>query len=55
MRRRLRQLQAGYAARTLNWPDVRRSLAGWLGHAGHADTWRLRERLFMEHTFQRKD
>jgi retron-type reverse transcriptase len=54
MRRRLRRLQAGYAAGVLDWPDVRRGVAGWLGHAGRADTWRLRERLFAEYTFRRE-
>jgi hypothetical protein len=28
MRRRLKRLQAGYACGDLNWPDVRRGLAG---------------------------
>jgi hypothetical protein len=46
MQRRLRRLQAGYAAGVLSWEEVRRSLAGWLGHAARADTWRLREWLF---------
>ena len=46
MRRRLRRLQAGFACGLLDEADVRRSVAGWLGHALHANTQRLRERLF---------
>lgn len=46
MRRRLRYLQAGYAVGRLGWEDVRRSVAGWWGHASHADTRGLQQRLF---------
>ena len=53
-RRRARRLQEGYAAGLLTWADVRRSLAGWLGHACRADTWHLREALFEDMVFRRK-
>jgi retron-type reverse transcriptase len=46
MQRRLRRLQAGYRAGQLTGVEVCRSLAGWLGHAARADTWRLRTWLF---------
>jgi hypothetical protein len=52
MQRRLRRLQAGYAAGMLTWEEVRRSLAGWLGHAARADTWQLREWLFAGVSFR---
>ncbi len=54
MRRRLARLRAGRAAGTLTRADVWRSLAGWLGHAVHADTWRLRRRLLWGILFLRK-
>ena len=54
MRRRLRRLQAEYAAGAIGGTDVRRRLVGWIGHAGHADTFRLRTRLFSETTFSRR-
>ena len=52
-RRRLRGLQAQFTAGELSWDEVTRSVHGWLGHARFGDTYRLRERLFEEHFFQR--
>jgi len=52
-RRRLRRLQTQYAARNLSQHEVMRSVHGWLGHAGFGDTYRLREKLFETHPFQR--
>ncbi len=46
MQRRLRRLQREYAAGRIDAEAVRRSLAGWLGHASQANTWLLREWLF---------
>ena len=46
MQRRLRRLQTAYAAGERKWEDVRRRLVGWLGHAGQASTWHLRNWLF---------
>ena len=54
MRRRLRRMQTAYANRAIGADDVRRRLAGWIAHAGHADTYRLRSRLFDETTFTRR-
>jgi retron-type reverse transcriptase len=54
MKRRLRRMQAGYAAGELSWADIQRRLMSWIGHARHADTYRLRERLFGEVVFKRK-
>src|SRR5207302_125266 len=52
-RRRLRRLQRLYACRQIGLADAWRRIAGWIGHAAQADTWRLRERLFTEHRFRR--
>ena len=46
MRRRWHRLQAGFAAGEWDWEAVRRSVAGWWGHASRADTWGLQEQLF---------
>jgi hypothetical protein len=54
MRRRLRRLEAAYGAGLASPEDVRRHLVGWIGHARHANTYRLRERLFRETSFVRK-
>ncbi len=53
MQRRLRRLQAAYAGGRCSADDVRRSLAGWMGHAARADTWRLCGWLFDEVRWER--
>ena len=53
MRRRLRRYQAAFAQGELSAAEVRRRLVGWIGHAQHARTFRLRERLFGETRFVR--
>jgi hypothetical protein len=52
-RRRLRRLQAEYAAGEMSWDEVTRAVHGWLGHAGFGDTYRLRERVFEAALFQK--
>jgi len=52
-RRRMRRLQAKYAAGELSLDEITRSVHGWLGHAGFGDTYRLRERLLENHSFQK--
>ncbi|MGH7495211.1 MAG: reverse transcriptase domain-containing protein [bacterium] len=52
-RRRLRRLQTQYAAGNFSWADVDRAVQGWLGHAGFGNTYRLREKLFESHPFQK--
>ena len=44
-RRRLRRQARAYAAGEIDAADVRRSLAGWLGHARFANTYNFRRRL----------
>jgi len=53
-RRRLRRMQGQYARNEISSEEVvvRRVTSG-IGHAGQADTYRLRERLFQEHPFRR--
>jgi retron-type reverse transcriptase len=53
MRRRLRQMQRDFARGHLEQDDVRRRIRSWIAHAGHGDTWKLRERLFAEVVFTR--
>jgi retron-type reverse transcriptase len=52
-RRRLRRLQNHYATQQITGEEVQLRLAGWIGHASQADTFLLRERLFLEHPFRR--
>jgi hypothetical protein len=52
-RRRLRNLQRRYARREIALGYARQRIVSWIGHARHADTYRLRRRLFAEHPFRR--
>lgn len=54
MKRRLKRLQRAFAAGQIAPADVRQHVVGWIGHAQHADTYRLRERLFRETSFSRR-
>ena len=53
MRRRLIRMQADYGRGVLSPTDVRGRVMAWIGHAAHADTYRLREKLFRETSFVR--
>ncbi|MDA1051676.1 MAG: RNA-directed DNA polymerase [Planctomycetota bacterium] len=54
MRRRLKRMQADYAAGELSAENIRRRLQSWIGHVGHADTVGLRRHLFSATTFCRR-
>ena len=47
----MRRLQREYAAGQIAVSELTQRIASWLGHARHADTYRLRERLFGEMRF----
>ncbi len=49
--RRLRRQQRAYRAGKLSAERLRASLQGWIAHARHADTHRLRARLLWAHPF----
>lgn len=53
MRRRLRWMQGAFARGELAAAEVRHRLVSWIGHAQHADTYRLRARLFHATSFSR--
>jgi len=50
--RRLRELAAAFKEGKIGLPDVKASLASWVGHLKHGDTWGLRRRLMGQVTFQ---
>jgi hypothetical protein len=52
-RRRMRRMQAAYAAGRIGCEAIRPRIMSWLGHARHADTYRLRADLFRRMPFQR--
>lgn len=54
-RRRARRLQAAYAHRAIDWPDVRSRLASWNAHAATADSFTLRRRVLANLRFRRRD
>jgi retron-type reverse transcriptase len=49
--RRLRRLRDAYHEGTMTLDEVSQSVQSWVAHAAHADTYRLRERLFAEVLF----
>lgn len=53
-KRRLSRLQRLDQQGLLPWPRILQSIRAWLGHAQHANTWRLRELLLRHRVFQRK-
>lgn len=53
MRRRLKALSIAFKEGQINLGGIRQSIMSWIGHAAHADTYRLRSRLLGEVTFQR--
>jgi Reverse transcriptase (RNA-dependent DNA polymerase) len=52
-RRRLRSMQRDFARGAITLDQVRPRIQSWIGHAGNADTYRLRARLFADHPFRR--
>jgi retron-type reverse transcriptase len=52
-RRGLRAMQKQYARQEISDQQVQRRVMSWTGHARQADTFTLRERLFLEHPFRR--
>lgn len=53
MRRKLKKLSSQYRDRCITFEKVNQCVQSWIGHAGHADTYRLRERIFNDIVFQR--
>ncbi len=51
--RRLRGFARAYAERQMEWEDFNPSVQSWIGHARHADTEGLRERIFSDIVFTR--
>lgn len=50
--RRLGELAAAFKQGNIGLPEVKASLASWVGHLKHGDTWGLRRRLMGQVTFQ---
>lgn len=51
--RRLKRLAREFRTGAIRIQDVRQSIMAWIGHAKHADTWKLRESMFQKVVFQR--
>jgi retron-type reverse transcriptase len=52
-KRRMRRYQQMYAAGQLSALQVRQRIVAWVGHAQHADTWRLRRAILGSTVFSR--
>jgi retron-type reverse transcriptase len=55
MRRRMRRYSRQYRAGEINLDKVRQCIHSWIGHAGHADSYRMRSRLLTSVAFQRSE
>lgn len=53
MRRKLQTLQQQYRDGQVNLSSIHQSIQSWIGHAAHADTWKLRARVLGGVFFQR--
>ncbi|MBI5116994.1 group II intron reverse transcriptase domain-containing protein [Candidatus Poribacteria bacterium] len=53
MRRRLKKLSRKYSSGMVSLPAIKLRIQSWIGHAGHADTFRLRARMLADAVFQR--
>jgi len=53
MRRRLKKMSALYQEGQISLTRVHQSIQSWIGHASHADTYRLRSRILGSVVFQR--
>jgi hypothetical protein len=51
--RQYRGYARAWAEGRLDWDDFAPSVQGWIGHAVHAETWGLRERIFSDIVFTR--
>jgi len=49
--RRMKKFQQGYKEGAVDFQTINSSVLSWIGHAGHADTWRLWEDLFNRFVF----
>jgi hypothetical protein len=47
-RNRLRGLRDRYHTGAVDLDEAMRHIRSWIAHAGHADTWRLREAIFRD-------
>lgn len=51
-RRRLRRMQAGYAAGTISFKQIGDSIRSWCAHAAHGSTYRLRNQILRQAVFR---
>jgi hypothetical protein len=53
MRHKLRIMSRQYAQGRIDLPAINQRIQSWIGHAAHADSYRLRRRVLGSVTFQR--
>lgn len=51
MRRKMKRMARLYHQGRIEWDDVQRVVASWIGHAGHANTYRLRKSVLEDVAF----
>lgn len=55
MKRRLKGLEKAYSEGLIDFPEIRQRLASWVGHAAHADSYRIRAKVLGEAVFKREN
>lgn len=55
MKRRLKGLEKAYSEGLIEFPEIRQRLASWVGHAAHADSYRIRAKVLGEAVFKREN
>lgn len=55
MRRKMKKLSDGFRDGEIAFSTVHQSIQSWVGHAAHADTWKIRGKVLGSVVFQRGD
>lgn len=53
MRRRMKQMAGEYENGNISLDKIHQRVQSWIGHAGHADTWKIRSRILDSVVFKR--
>lgn len=53
IKRRLKGLEKAYSEGLIEMPEVRQRIMSWIGHASHADSYRIREKVLGKAVFRR--
>ena len=55
MRRRFRRMHRGWLAGDITWEEIQQRVNSWIGNAQWGDTWKLRQQMFSQYPFPRRE